>query len=281
MATRLILELCGGEASEVVSSGVMPDWQRSFTLRPDRVKTLTAIDVPSDKTAAILAKLGFTVDGSGPWTAAVPPWRPDIVGEADLVEEVTRVFGFDNIPTTSLPRLSATSRPVRSPLQRRVPLARRALGARGMNEAVTWSFLARAKAERFGAKQQADLRLLNSIDATLDTMRPSILPNLIDAAQRNEARGLERSGAVRGRPRVQERDADGPENRRRRPAQQHGRAAQLAGTGARRRRLRRQGRCAGRPGRDRHADGQPVDPAGRARLVPSRPLGPASSSATA
>jgi phenylalanyl-tRNA synthetase beta chain len=190
VAARLILELCGGEASEVVSSGVMPDWQRSYTLRADRVKTLTAIDVPSDKTATILAKLGFTVEGSGPWTAAVPPWRPDIVGEADLVEEVTRVFGFDNIPTTSLPRLSATSKPVQSPLQRRVPLARRALGARGMNEAVTWSFLAREKAERFGAMQQADLRLLNSIDATLDTMRPSILPNLIDAAQRNEARGL-------------------------------------------------------------------------------------------
>ena len=84
----------------------------------------------------------------------MPPWRPDIVGEADLVEEVTRVFGFDNIPTTSLPRLSATSRPVRSPLQRRVPLARRALGARGMNEAVTWSFLARAKAERFGGSSR-------------------------------------------------------------------------------------------------------------------------------
>ncbi|MPZ31630.1 MAG: phenylalanine--tRNA ligase subunit beta [Rhodospirillales bacterium] len=190
VAARLILELCGGETSEVMSSGVMPNWQRSYTLRTDRVKTLTAIDVPSDKTTSILAKLGFTVEGGGPWTAAVPPWRPDIVGEADLVEEVTRVFGFDNIPTTSLPRLSATSKPVRSPLQRRVPLARRALGARGMNEAVTWSFLARAKAERFGTKQQADLRLLNSIDSTLDTMRPSILPNLIDAAQRNEARGL-------------------------------------------------------------------------------------------
>jgi len=190
VATRLILDLCGGEASEVVSSGVMPDWQRNVTLRPDRVKTLTAIDVPSDRTAAILARLGFTVQGSGPWRAAVPPWRPDILGEADLVEEVTRVFGFDNIPTTSLPRLSATSRPVRSPLQRRVPLARRALGARGLNEAVTWSFLARAKAERFGSGQQADLHLLNSIDATLDTMRPSVLPNLIDAAQRNEARGL-------------------------------------------------------------------------------------------
>jgi phenylalanyl-tRNA synthetase beta chain len=112
------------------------------------------------------------------------------VGEADLVEEVTRVYGFAHVPTTSLPRLSATSKPVRTPMQQRVPQARHALALRGMSEAVTWSFMARAKAERFGAQQQASLRLLNSIDATLDTMRPSILPNLIEAAARNEARGL-------------------------------------------------------------------------------------------
>jgi len=189
VATRLILELCGGETSEVVSSGVMPQWQRSYTLRADRVKTLTAIDVPAAETAAILGKLGFTVEGSGPWTAAVPPWRPDIVGEADLVEEVTRVWGFDKIPTTSLPRLSPTSKPVRDASQRRVPQARRALGARGLAEAVTWSFLPLKQAERFGGGG-ADLRLLNSIASELDTMRPSILPNLVDAAQRNEARGL-------------------------------------------------------------------------------------------
>ncbi len=190
VAARLILELCGGETSEVVSSGVMPDWERSYTLRADRVKKLTAIDVPARETADILGKLGFGVSGNGPWTAAVPSWRPDVIGEADLVEEVTRVYGFDHIPTTSLPRLSATSKPVRTPMQQRVPQARRALAARGMNEVVTWSFMARAKAERFGAAQRADLRLLNSIDATLDTMRPAILPNLIDAAARNEARGL-------------------------------------------------------------------------------------------
>ena len=154
------------------------------------MKTLTAIDVSARDTANILTKLGFVVSGNGPWNANVPSWRPDIVGEADLVEEVTRVAGFDKIPTTSLPRLSTTSRPARDALQRRVPQARRALAARGMNEAVTWSFLSRAKAERFGARQNAELRLLNSIDATLDTMRPSILPNLIDAAVRNEARGL-------------------------------------------------------------------------------------------
>ncbi|HEY4166163.1 MAG TPA: phenylalanine--tRNA ligase subunit beta [Reyranella sp.] len=190
VATRLILELCGGEASEITRSGVMPNWQRSYTLRTDRVKDLTAIDVPTDRTVDILTKLGFGVSGHGPWSAAVPSWRPDVIGEADLVEEVTRVHGFDNIPTTSLPRLSAISKPVRTPLQRRVPQARKALANRGMSEAVTWSFMARAKAERFGAQQRTELRLLNSIDATLDTMRPSILPNLIDAAARNEARGL-------------------------------------------------------------------------------------------
>jgi phenylalanyl-tRNA synthetase beta chain len=189
VATRLILELCGGEASEITRSGVMPDWERSYTLRADRVKTLTAIDVPATETADILTKLGFGMSGSGPWTATVPSWRPDIIGEADLVEEVTRVHGFDHIPTTSLPALSATSKPVRTPMQRRAPQARRALAARGMNEAVTWSFLPRKQAERFGGGAE-DLRLLNSIDATLDTMRPSILPNLIDAAARNEARGL-------------------------------------------------------------------------------------------
>jgi phenylalanyl-tRNA synthetase beta chain len=189
VATRLILELCGGEASEITRSGVMPKWERSYDLRADRVKTLTAIDVPAKATADILTKLGFGITGSGPWTAAVPSWRPDVIGEADLVEEVTRVYGFDHIPTTSLPQLSATSKPVRTPFQQRVPQARRALAARGMSEAVTWSFLPRKKAERFGGGAE-DLRLLNSIDATLDTMRPSILPNLIEAAARNEARGL-------------------------------------------------------------------------------------------
>ena len=130
VATRLILELCGGETSEIVSSGVMPDWQRSYTLRTDRVKTLTAIDVPARGDGGDPGKLGFTVEGDGPWTAAVPPWRPDIVGEADLVEEVTRVHGFDNIPTTSLPRLSPISKPVRD-----AAAAPRAAGAPGAGRA--------------------------------------------------------------------------------------------------------------------------------------------------
>ena len=152
VATRLILELCGGEASEVVSSGVMPDWQRSFTLRPDRVKTLTAIDVPADETAAILAKLGFTVDGNGPWTAAVPPWRPDIVGEADLVEEVTRVYGFDNIPTTSaaapVGHVQAGAQPAAAPRAAGPPGARRARHERGRDLVVPGARQGRAVRRR-------------------------------------------------------------------------------------------------------------------------------------
>ena len=159
--------------------------------------------------------------------------------------------------TTSRPRpcraLSAISKPVRTPMQRRVPQARRALADRGMSEAVTWSFMARAKAERFGAQQKTELRLLNSIDATLDTMRPSILPNLIDAAARNEARGLQRSRPVRGRPAVQGRLADRPGAHGSRRAPQHGGAAQLGRPDAHGRRVRRQGRRARRAGRDRRA----------------------------
>src|SRR5262249_40348382 len=194
VAARLILELCGGEASEVVSSGVMPDWRRSYTLRADRVKTLTAIDVPAAGTATILRALGFTVDGHRPWQAAVPPWPPDRGGAAGGAGplgwgKAPGVGVSPHFPPPSSPLPPATSKPVRNFQQRRVPQARRALGARGLAEVVTWSFLPLKQAERFGGGG-ADLRLLNSIAAELDTMRPSILPNLIDAAQRNEARGL-------------------------------------------------------------------------------------------
>ncbi len=189
VATRLILDLCGGEASELVSSGTMPEWRRSFTLRPDRVKTLAGMDVDAGQQLDILRKLGFEPSGEGPWTVAVPSWRPDVIGEADLVEEIVRVHGYDSLPTVSMPRLSATAKTVRTPAQRRVPQARRALAARGLYECTTWSFMNAALAESFGGAP-AELKLLNPIASDLDVMRPSILPNLLQAAGRNEARGL-------------------------------------------------------------------------------------------
>ncbi|MCW5745726.1 MAG: phenylalanine--tRNA ligase subunit beta, partial [Alphaproteobacteria bacterium] len=189
VAARLILQLCGGETSELVSSGAMPAWRRSYALRPERVRALGGVDVPAASQLDILRKLGFEPSGSGPWTVAVPSWRPDIVGEADLVEEIVRVHGYDHVAAVSMPRDSAMPRPVRTPEQRRVPTARRALAVRGMSEAVTSSFTQLALADLFGGVGD-DLKLVNPIASDLDVMRPSILPNLLQACGRNEARGL-------------------------------------------------------------------------------------------
>lgn len=189
-ATRLILELCGGEASEVVVAGAEPEWRRTYTLRPDRVATLGGVAVAADEQVRILTTLGCDVAANADGTYAVSPpsWRGDIHGEADLVEEVLRVVGFDAIPSTPLTRTTASTKPALSAKQRRVAAVRRALAARGLNEAVTWSFMAAADAAPFGGVPDS-LKLVNPISADLDVMRPSILPNLIKAAGRNADRG--------------------------------------------------------------------------------------------
>ncbi|MFD1626474.1 phenylalanine--tRNA ligase subunit beta [Azospirillum griseum] len=190
-ATRLILEICGGEASDLVIAGAEPAWKRALTLRPGRVKSLGGVDLPHDRQVRILTDLGFTIEGEeddGSLRVGVPSWRADVHGEADLVEEVLRVNGFDAIPATPLPRDTVLTRPALTLKQRRVAAARRALAARGLSEAVTWSFLASATAALFGASHEG-LRLVNPISSDLDVMRPSVLPNLIQAAGRNADRG--------------------------------------------------------------------------------------------
>lgn len=189
LATSLILGICGGEASELVIAGEEPKWQRSYHLRESRVKDLGGVEVARDRIEKILSDLGFGVTKSGDgWDCAVPSWRADIVGEADLVEEVIRINGFDNIPAVSLPRSSALPTSAVNLAQERRGRARRALAARGLTEAVTYSFLKGEQAELFGEIKQS-LRLTNPISADLDVMRPSLLPNLIAAAGRNAARG--------------------------------------------------------------------------------------------
>ncbi|MGQ9364718.1 phenylalanine--tRNA ligase subunit beta [Azospirillum sp. ST 5-10] len=190
-ATRLILELCGGEPSELVVAGAEPDWQRAVRFRPSRVRHLGGVDLPRDAQTRILAALGCGLREAedGTLSVAIPSWRQDIHGEADLVEEVLRVHGFDAIPATPMERVGVVPKPALTPAQRRVGLAKRTLAARGMSEAVTWSFLSGAVAERFGGRDPG-LRLLNPISADLDVMRPSILPNLIQAAGRNADRGF-------------------------------------------------------------------------------------------
>ncbi len=191
IAARLILDLCGGEASQPVPTGTRPDHTSVVGLRPDRVRTLGGVDVPVDRQVEILTALGFTVtaaNGSKP-QVKTPTWRPDLHGEADLIEEIVRIHGLDKVAPVSLTRDTALPAPAITPAQRRVGLVRRALAAQGLNEAVTWSFTAAAHAEMFGGAPDA-LRLANPISADLDVMRPSILPNLLAAAQRNADRGF-------------------------------------------------------------------------------------------
>jgi phenylalanyl-tRNA synthetase beta chain len=190
IATRLILELCGGEPSEIVVAGAEPEWRRDYRLRPDRPRTLGGLDVPPDQSRTILEALGCTVaEAEGGLKVTPPPWRGDIVGEADLVEEVVRVVGYEQIPPVPLPRETTLSRPAMEPARRRAELVRRTLAARGLTEAVTYSFMPSRWAELFGGAKP-ELRLVNPISADLDAMRPSILPALVDAARRNADRGF-------------------------------------------------------------------------------------------
>ena len=193
IATRLILDLCGGEPSHVTKAGAVPDWRRTLALRVDRVRTLGGVDVTAGESRKVLEALGCTVSGSDPQQVVPPSWRADIEGEADLVEEVLRIRGFDLIPSVSLPRLSPLPAVALDPVQRRTNLIRRLLATRGFDEAVTYSFmpsaLIAAYPALFGPVPEA-LRLVNPISADLDLMRPSILPNLLQAAARNAARGL-------------------------------------------------------------------------------------------
>jgi phenylalanyl-tRNA synthetase beta chain len=190
IATRLILDLCGGSPSEVVISGAEPAWQRRYRLRADRIATLGGVDVPPEESRNILESLGFGFeDKDGIAEVSPPSWRGDVEGEADLVEEVLRIRGYDAIPVVPLERETALPRPALTPAQRRVGFVRRTLASRGLVEAVTFSFMPEAEAAQFGGVP-AELRLVNPISADLDVMRPSILPNLLGAARRNADRGL-------------------------------------------------------------------------------------------
>jgi len=190
IATRLMLELCGGEASEIVAAGVAPDWRRRYVLRAERPASLGGLDVPAEESAAILRALGCAVEPlrAGDLSVEPPSWRGDIEGEADLVEEVLRVKGYDLIPAAPLPREAPLPRPALVPARRRSELVRRALAARGLVEAVTFSFISAREAELFGGAKP-ELRLVNPISADLDAMRPSLLAGLVAAIRRNADRG--------------------------------------------------------------------------------------------
>ncbi|MEO1456318.1 MAG: phenylalanine--tRNA ligase subunit beta, partial [Pseudomonadota bacterium] len=191
MATRMILELCGGEPSELVIAGAVPDTARSYALSPARVSSLVGLEIAAEEQVRILTALGFAVSGEGErLSVAVPSWRPDVHGEADLVEEIARVASLTKLPSRPLSRPEpGVARAVLTPMQRREGTARRALAGRGLNECVHYSFVSEAEAALFGGGR-AEMRLENPISSEMSEMRPSLLPGLAQAAVRNQARGF-------------------------------------------------------------------------------------------
>jgi phenylalanyl-tRNA synthetase beta chain len=191
VATRMVLELCGGEPTEPEVVGYQGYTAPVIDFPLSEVKRLTGLDVPEGEALGILERLGFGVEPSakeGHRTVSVPSWRPDIDGKADLVEEVMRIHGVDEIAPAPLPGHETVNGRILTTLQVRTRAAKRALAVRGMMEAVTWSFIPARHAEAFGGGRP-ELKLVNPIAADMSNMRPSLLPGLIAAAQRNADRG--------------------------------------------------------------------------------------------
>lgn len=228
LATKLVLEFCGGEPTETEVVGYAGHKPKIIAFPLSEVKRLTGIEVPRAESLDILSRLGFKPQGSGEIVdVAVPSWRPDVDGKADLVEEVMRIHGVDNIAPQPLGAHDAVNSKILTTLQVRTRTAKRSLAVRGMMEAVTWSFIPARHAELFGGGQTA-LKLANPIAADMSDMRPSLLPGLMSAAQRNADKGIgdvalfEVSGTYEG---------DGPDQQRRVAAGVRRGTAKLDGSG--------------------------------------------------
>ncbi|MBU1176003.1 MAG: phenylalanine--tRNA ligase subunit beta [Alphaproteobacteria bacterium] len=191
LATRMVLELCGGEACEVRVAGNIEPPETIIDFPLSEIQRLTGLRVGFPEVKAILTRLGFWVSGTHETVkVAVPSWRPDVTQKADIVEEVMRMEGVDRVPVEPLPRLSGVAETMLTGLQNRRRLARRALAARGLDEAVTWSFISEDLARMFGGGGEA-LKLANPIATDLTDMRPSLLPGLLSAIRRNQNRAID------------------------------------------------------------------------------------------
>ena len=194
LLSGLILEICGGEASAVVRAGAAPVEPKIVGYNPALAATLGGVEIADAEQQRILTALGFAVGAEGSsadWAITAPGWRPDIDGAADIVEEVVRIHGLDNIASVPLPREDGVARPTATAAQKLERRLRRAAAARGLNEAITWSFLPVGEAQAFAAKDSGgELWLLtNPISEDMKAMRPSLLPGLLSAARRNLDRG--------------------------------------------------------------------------------------------
>jgi phenylalanyl-tRNA synthetase beta chain len=190
LATHMVIDLTGGTASEVAVAGSAEPVERVIDFPLSELKRLAGLTVPLTEIRRVLERLGFFVAGQSERVKiAVPSWRPDIEGKADIVEELVRILGVDRVPPTPFPRGEAPRKPVLTPIQVRTRKAKRALAARNLVEAVTWSFISRKQAGLFGGGKP-ELALANPIAADLSDMRPSLIPGLVAAAQKNADRGF-------------------------------------------------------------------------------------------
>jgi phenylalanyl-tRNA synthetase beta chain len=187
LATELVLSICGGEPSRMIVAGDPSAPRRSVPFQYSEVKRLLGVDIPRDEGEAILRRLGFGIEDG---RAFVPSWRPDIQVKADVVEQILRIAGVDRAPPAPLPRLGdGVPKPVLTLMQKRTRLAKRTLAALSLREAVTWSFVSKSTAELFGGGSPS-LTLVNPMAADLSNMRPSLIPGLVAAAERNARRGV-------------------------------------------------------------------------------------------
>lgn len=187
LLTNLIVELCGGEVSEIVRAGAAPGTPKIVHFAPSLVEKLGGVSVPPGEQQRILESLGFSVVEGDDWAVTVPGWRPDVDGAPDIVEEVVRIHGLDKVESVPLPRTDGVVKPTATPAQAQERRVRRAAAARGLQEAVTWSFLPEPAAEAFA---EGPLWVLaNPISEDMKAMRPSLLPGLLMAAKRNLDRG--------------------------------------------------------------------------------------------
>ncbi|MBO9669191.1 MAG: phenylalanine--tRNA ligase subunit beta [Sphingobium sp.] len=201
IATKLVLDHCGGKASAITRAGTPPTAKRTISYDARLVANLSGMQVEPERQARILLSLGFTIGAihstdafsdaffataDSSWPVTVPTWRRDIHGTADIVEEVVRIEGLEKLPSTPLPRADGVARPTATPLQMIERRARRAAAARGLNEAINWSFISEAEAAPFGG---GDWTLANPISEDMKVMRPTLLAGLLSAARRNADRG--------------------------------------------------------------------------------------------
>lgn len=193
IATQMVLDLCGGTASQATYAGEPPLETRTIAFDPAAVLSLAGVEVSRDMQRAILEKLGFGVENmeGEAWTISVPSWRRDVEGSADIVEEVVRIYGIDKVPSIPLPRAPGVAKPTATPQQMMERRVRRAAAAHGLNEAVNWSFISEKEAASVGG---GDWTLANPISEEMKVMRPSLLPGLLSATRRNADRGASSIG---------------------------------------------------------------------------------------